>query len=1105
LFNSLQAVQNRIIYNLLTCFIFTTNSTDMKKSTLFKRAAFLLALLLIASASLLAQVTTATLSGIVKDPKGTALAAATVVLEFPDAGIRQTVTTKSDGRFTIPNLRVGGPYKVTVTHVTYQQQLQENIFLELGQNTSLEFLLKDKSTELETVVVSGSRVFDNKRTGASTNINSRLLKSLPTISRSADDYLRLAPSASATYNGLSFAGRNGQYNNFSLDGAVFNNPFGLDAPTPGGQTNAQPISLDAIEQIQVNVAPYDVTQAGFTGAGVNTVTKSGNNNFTGTVYGFYRNQSLSGKKVDKNKIVVPDLSQLQAGFAFGGAIKKSKLFYFISFETEQRKDQPTSYVARNAGNAGQTNTSRVLESDLIAVSSILKQRFGYETGPYQDFTHDQKNYKWLAKLDWNISTIHKLSFTYNGLDAKKDKPAHPSAIGRRGPDYTTLQFRNSGYEIVNKLHSFGTELKSNWQGNYANKLRVVYTTFRDKRNPFSAPFPAVNISKNGTRYIVAGHEPFSVHNRLNQDALQITNNFNVFAKNHTLTFGASYESFKFGNSFNLVSYGLNVFNPDFLTDIQTFKDSVPVGGKFVFGAYPLDVDVATARATAQADKWAWYYITVGQLSAYAQDEWQATDKFRFTYGLRIDIPQYSSARYVAPDGTTNKPTVPNNDNQVLFDKDGNRVTNGVGKQLDNTKFPDKKIMFSPRVGFNYDVKGDKTIQLRGGSGLFTGRFPFVWIGNQVGNPFTGFYCVTDRNFKWPQVWRTNFGGDFKLKGGTVITTDIAYTKDVNAMMVRNYNLGTPTGTLNSGTGDKRKIYLPSDKGTDGGGTANTYVFTNTNVGYQFNWSLQAQQSFKNGWFVMAAYNFLIAKDASSVSAEISSDAFDRNPVLNNANAAVESNSLYGNKHRFIVAALKKFDYGKDNKYATTISMFGSWTSGNRFAYIYGNDINNDGTGTNDLLYVPTDAEIDNMTFTTLTDVNGVNQSPAAQRTAYKAFIAQDKYLSGIRGQHTEKYAGETPWFSQVDLRILQDFNFKNGNKKQTIQVSLDFVNIGNLISSKWGVRKYATTSGYYQPISVNYNNNAPTYQFDPSINSTFISSPDIISRWQLQFGLRYIF
>ena len=308
-------------------------------------------------------------------------------------------------------------------------------------------------------------------------------------------------------------------------------------------------------------------------------------------------------------------------------------------------------------------------------------------------------------------------------------------------------------------------------------------------------------------------------------------------------------------------------------------------------------------------------------------------------------------------------------------------------------------------------------------GLFTGRFPFVWIGNHIGNPFSSFYNATDKNFQWPQVWRTNIGTDFKIPSGTIFTVDVAYTKDVNAMMVRNYKLGTPTGVLNSGIGDKRSVYLPANQGA-----TNTYVFTNTKEGYQFNLSLQAQQTFKKGLFVMAAYNFGIAKDASSISAEISSDAFDRNPILNNANKAINSNSLYGNKHRFFVAASKTYNYGEDKKWGTIISLFSSWTSGNRFAYVYGGDINNDGTNSNDLLYVPTDAEIDIMTFTALLDVNGNIQNQAAQRQAFKAFIAQDDYLSGLRGQYTEKYGGETPWYSQLDLRILQNLITQYKNK-----------------------------------------------------------------------------
>jgi outer membrane receptor protein involved in Fe transport len=1057
-----------------------------------------------------AQVTTATVVGIVKNAEGKALTGATVLVEFPDAGVRQNVITLNDGRFTIPFLRVGGPYKITITSVGYQAITLDNLQLDLGVNNVEEIKLKTSATVQEAVTVTGTRK-EERKTGASTIIGNRLLRALPTISRSADDYLRLTPSASATYNGISFAGRNGQYNNFSLDGAVFSNPFGLDAPTPGGQTGAQPISLDAIDQIQVNIAPYDVTQAGFTGAGVNTVTKSGTNKTTGSIYAFFRNKSMTGQNVNGTKQDIAELGQLQTGATLGGALKQNKLYYFLSFETEQRKDAGSSYVAQNTGNSGKSNTARVLEQDLKDVSSILKSKFGYETGDYQNFTHKQVNYKWLAKLDWNINTTNKLSFTYNGLDALKDKPAHPSALGRRGPDYNTLQFRNSGYQIVNKLHSFSTELKSNFKG-AANKLRLVYTSFRDRRNPFSSPFPVVNISKFGSRYIVAGHEPFSINNTLNQDAFQATNDFTFYKKNHTITLGTSYESFKFANSFNIVGYGFNMFLGDI--DINDFKAQVPTSGN-IYGFTNLDAFVKYSKGAAAANVWNLYKITVAQLSAYVQDEWQVTDRLKLTAGVRIDKPAYNNPYFESPNqasafdpnpgsflGSYNNgtPTLLNADNLVLFDADGNPIKNGQGKDLDNLRLPSTKPLISPRFGFNWNASGDKSLQIRGGTGLFTGRFPFVWIGNHIGNPGSGFYCVTDKNFKWPQVWRTNIGTDIKLKTGTTITADVAYTKDVNAMMVRNYKLGKPTGTLNSGTGDTRKIYKTADQGT-----TNAYVFTNVKDGYQFNASLQVTQNLSNGLYAMAAYNYLIAKDASSVSAEISGDAFDRNPILNNANEARLTTSLYGNTHRFIVAATKKFEYGHDKKYATTVSLFGSWTSGNRYGYVYGGDMNNDGTNTNDLMYVPTDAEVNLMSFIPFTDVNGVVQSTATQKAALIQFINQDKYLSGLKGQYTEKYGAVTPSFSQIDLRFLQDLKFKVRGKENKIQFSIDFQNVGNLLNSKWGVRKYASSTGYYQPLSVSLLGNNPIYQFDPLQKETFVANPDLLSRWQMQIGVRYIF
>ncbi len=1055
-----------------------------------------------------AQVTTSELSGSIKDTDDKNISAVSFVLINKSVGLEKTYTSNNSGNFSIPNLKVGGPYQILVKNPIYDEYVSQEFYLDLGNQNQVEIILTkkgEKITAIQEVNITGKKKFnDNTSNGTSTNIGGNLIKALPTISRSTDDYLRLTPSSSQTFNGISFAGRNGQYNNFSLDGAVFNNPFGLDAPTPGGQTSASPISLDAIEQIQVNIAPYDVTQAGFTGAGVNSVTKSGKNKMFGTTYFFFRNDALVGKKIEGDKIAVPKLTAFTHGASLGGAIIKDKLFFFANFETENREDGATSYVARNANNANNINTSRVLESDLIAVKNILKNSYGYDTGAYQNFNYRQDNTKWITKIDWNINQDHKFAFTYNGLTAVKGKPAHPSAIGRRGPDFTTLQFQNSGYEINNQLHSFIGELNSSFGSRFTNKFRGVYTKFKDFRTPFSSPFPSLNLTKNGVRYIIAGHEPFSINNRLNQETFQLTNNFGIKLEKHDLTVGLSYEQFKFENSFNLTGYGPALFDQ---FDINDFIASN--GNPNVFGFIPFSSQVNYARTRANFQDWTWYGLTVGQASAYLQDEFKPTKKLNITLGIRLDKPVYGDAYYRSPNidnsgnftgtYTTGNPTVPNNDDLILFDENGKRVFNGIGKDIDNTRMPNDKILFSPRLGFNYDINGDKTMILRGGSGLFTGRFPFVWLGNHIGNPFSFFYNVTSRNFKWPQVWRSNLGLDYKIKSsGTTISGDLAYTKDINGMMVRNYRLGTPTGILNSGTGDNRPFYQTTDYGAN-----NTYVFTNTNVGYQFNATFQATQDFKNGWFAMLGYNYLVSKDASSVSAEISSDAFDRNPTLGNANQAELSNSLYGNTHRFVYAATKKFN--QKSKFATTISFFGSSNSGNRYSYTYGGDINGDGVAINDLLYIPTPSEINNMNFATYSDALGVTYTAAQQRAAYEKYISQDSYLNGRRGNYSEKYAATSPWVHQIDLRILQDIAIPFNEKDKGFQLSLDIINVGNLINSNWGIRKYATTTGYFQPLSVSLSGNTPTYQFDPNLVTTNVASPELNSRWQIQFGIRFSF
>lgn len=1024
-----------------------------------------------------AQTTTASIYGFIRDDKGENLPGATVSAIHVPTGAQYGVTTQSAGEYTLPNLYVGGPYTITISYVGYQTETIQNVFLSLGQKLPLTVSIQPATRQLAEVDVrfSANDVLNNNRTGQQTNISSEQLRMLPTIKRSVFDYTRLNPMSG---NDGSFGGRNSRFNNFALNGAIFVNPFGLDASTPGGQADAQPVSLDAIEQVQVVLSPYDVTQSGFTGAGVNAVTKSGTNQFHGTVFGFARNQDLTGKRIKGTDITVPQSSQLQYGLSLGGPIIKNKLFFFVNAEFDRRSDLGTAgWVAARPGLTG-ANVSRVTAADLDVVSNTLQSVYGYETGPYENFTHRTQNAKGIAKLDWNISQTHKLSVIYNFLDAFRDLPAHPSAIGRRGPDFLTLQFNNSGYRIINKLNGGIVELNSNFNGRFANKLQVGYTAFRDSRAPFSTPFPSVNISKDGVRYIVAGHEPFSINNRLAQNVFQFTDNFTIYTGKHTVTLGVNFEKFSFDNSFNLGAYD-GVFGPEY----ASVADFVTAARGPDFAA-----SVSRAQATFAAGNWSLSQTRVGQLGVYAQDEFALNPRLTLTYGLKVDLPQYFNTQQKIQENIERNQANYQPDNQY-YD------ANGTPVKLNSLTLPTTAPLFSPRFGFNYDITGQGTHKLRGGTGLFTGRFPFVWIGNQVANPSFFFYCTTDPNFRFPQVWKSSLGYDYKFGSGWIASLDVLYNKDINAVLVRNYGLKTPTGLLLDP--GNRPIYLPTDRAQSAyGGQTDAYVFTNASLGYSFNTSIQLQRTFQNGFFVSAAYNYLNAKDVSSLSSEISSDAYDRNPAYGDVKQALAGYSSYGNQHRFVGSIARRFTYGQKRQWATTLSAVAEYAQGNRFSFTYAGDINNDGAFDNDQLFIPTQTQLAQMKF------SGTDAQQQIQRAGFEAYIRQDNYLSAHRGEIAGKFVAFTPWYSTVDLRLLQEYTLAN---RHTLRFSLDILNVGNLLNSNWGVRQFASYSGLAQPLGVTVANNVPTYSFDISQQNTFFNDAQLISRWRMQFGLRYSF
>ena len=1039
-----------------------------------------MAFMLFANLAISQGVTTAGLKGKVVDDKGNPLENANIVLIHEPSGSQYGSMTMKDGRFTIVGARVGGPYKIVISSVGFANKEQEGIYLNLNQTLNLNFVLKQTDQQIGEVTISYDKAdeMNTERTGAETFVKSREINSLPTISRGQKDFTRLTPQS----DGNSFGGMNNLYNNFSLDGSIFNNSFGLDYATPGGQSDAQPVSLDAIEQIQVSLAPFDVREGGFTGAGVNAVTRSGTNNIDASAYYYFRNAGMVGKKVGDVEIENTDFNTKQFGFRVGGPIIKNKLFFFINAEGERRDGLAHGFVADNGSNSG-PNVTSVPEADIKAVQQHLLDEWGYDAGAYQGYNHKTYNNKFLVKLDWNISDKHKLAIRYNMLDAWKDILPHPEAIIGRGPTSFRLPFENSSYTINNSIQSVVGELNSRFSNKLSNKLMVGYTAFRDWRDPHSEPFPVIDIfDANGNLAITAGSEMFSTNNILDQDVFQFTDNLTYYADKHTFTAGVNLEIFKFNNSFNLFYYPWHMY----------------FGGVSEFLALTkADVDYNAEVTASQQKDFAMAEVDVAQLGVYFQDEFQATDNLNLTLGLRVDIPIYLNQ--IAPD-----PRIQNFKGWV--DENGDPV------KVDPSQWPSSNPMFSPRLGFNWDAKGDQTIIVRGGSGIFTGRIPFVWLGNQSTNSrINDFYTFqvnsTSDGFKFPQVWKNNLAVDYKFSNGLVATFEGIYGKDINAVVHRNYDMLAPSQNL-TGTGDTRAIFagfnethIYSTVDTVNFLDAGTIVMDNVKEGHQYSLTGQLKKNFDFGLSANVAYTYMQSKDYTSIPAEIAADAFQRNPVVGDPNHPMFSYSRYGLKHRAIATIMYQKAY---KNMASSFAIFFEAGQGNRYSYTYVGDLNQDGIANNDLLYIPASSSDINFGAVDASGVATVAPDAAAQWTALNAFIEQDPYLSEHRGEYAERHGAMLPWFSQIDFKFMQDFSLKSGKKTNTLRLSFDVLNLGNMLNSSWGVRKLPTTTN---PISVSGvdNNNVPYFSFDSNLQDTYIDDVSILSKWQLQIGVRYIF
>ncbi|TDB61189.1 TonB-dependent receptor [Arundinibacter roseus] len=1088
-----------------------------RKGLLFKAAsmalfAFVLTFL---SVQVQAQVTSSSISGQVTDNKGGGLPGATVVATHVPSGSQYGTVTNESGRYTLPSVRVGGPYKVSVTYVGYSEQSKENIFANLGTAANVSFAMLDEGTELSEVTISSSRsdVFSSERTGAATTITSEQLNSLPTVGRTISDFTRLTPQG----NGRSFGGQDSRLNNITIDGSVFNNGFGL-GDQPGARTGVAPISLDAIEEIQVNVAPFDVRQSGFTGAGINAVTRSGNNEVSGSVFHLFANEKFVGKKAGEANYSSPEFTKQVTGFRVGAPIIKNKLFIFLNGELEKRVDPAdnNNWVA-DRGQGGD-NVTRVKASDLDELSSIMRDKFNYETGGYENLNLNTTGNKFLARVDWNINRNHKFNVRFSYLDGGAENLISNSSsagAGNRRTNANSMSFKNSGYVLNEDITSLTAELSSNFGGKLSNNLIVGFTSNNEDRTYLTPGlFPTIDILENGSNYMTAGMDPFTPFNLLNYKTFQFIDNLSYYAGKHTITAGISIERFSSNNSFYSAANGVYIFN-----SFDDFKASVN-------GATDVELRRFQYRYSLQGgDQPPLQTLKVLYPGAYIQDEFQATPNLKLTAGLRVDVPLFGNTALENP----------------ITANSNFRLPDGTLIQTNTADLPKARPLWSPRFGFNWDVTGEKTTQIRGGTGVFSGRPPFVWISNQIGNngvlsgfldvqnttayPFTvnpSAYAptttdisratfdlaTTDRDYKFPQIWRTNFAIDQKLPGGWIGTLEMILDKNVNATMYYNVNQKDVSGTTFAGP-DNRPRYAGTAAANrlNNNVTRNIYL-TNTNKGGTSMYTVKLERPSTKGLYVMGAYTFGNTKDITSAGS-IASGSFEGNPTVNGNNFADLSYSASDQRHRAIASLSYRINYGGKFGASTQFGLFYEGRNQGRYNFVYANDMNGDGIFNNDLIYVPNNAS--EMRFLPLT-AGGQTFSPEQQAAAFDAFIEQDSYLSGIRGQYAERNGGVAPFRHTFDFSVVQEIYLMIGGKRNTFQIRADVLRVGNVINPNWGigdnlvnnrpvVSAGTAADGTPQFRMATQNKNGQTVL----IQDTFVKSAGIGDVWQAQIGLRYIF
>ena len=1079
-----------------------------------KRLFTLVVMLMTLVGTALAQVTTSGISGKVTSGQDDVIGATVTATHQPSGTVYRAVTN-IDGRFSIQGMRVGGPYKVEVSYIGMKPRKFENINLTLGETEDLSCSLATDSKELEEVVVTGQAGLDATKTGAAQSITARQINDMPTVSHSIADIARLNPQITTNVESgaMSFAGTNNRYNSFQIDGAMNNDMFGLTSGgINGGQASTQPVSMETVDQIQINVAPYDVRQSGFTGGAINAITKSGTNDFHGSAYIYGNNENLVGRhyKLPNGKYADPysDESETMFGFTLGGPIVKNKLFFFANYE-RSKKSYPNEYgLGTENSQVDAEQATKILD----AVKDLANRQGVNYNSHYDNSDADTWSNKAGVKIDWNINDYNKFMVRWSYVNAA-------NLSGRGG--ISTLNTLDHLYRYKSTTNTVTAELQSRLSPVLSNEARLSYVGVRDKRTS-GAAFPSITIYNVGKGTVNLGNDYSSMANGLNQDVWTLEDNLTWYKGNHTFTFGTHNELYKFDNLFIQNLYGRYYFqNTD---DFFSYYNGVVNGSDQPLGSYINRYYFSQANTAVTGDPLWSAAFSAGQLGFYAQDKWDVNRKFQLTYGLRFDIPLF----FDTP--AENAPF-----NEWAAEQAAKADQDPSYKDFAGLKTNHKlasKLMVSPRVGFRYDIAGDKRFILRGGIGIFTGRIPFVWLSNNFTN--TGVQLesyqatgngtkditlildpnrqaenaanlkasgsqtinVFDKDFKFAQNLRLNLGFDFQALGINW-TAEAIYSKVLNDVYYQNLAYKETGKTLADVTGlawDDRPMYERISTGT---AFNNIYVLRNTSKGYTWNLSLKAEKHFNFGLDLMASYSFTNSKSVGSPTSSVAQSNWRNTHTYRYSNKPELANSAFNIPHVIKASAFYHIDYGRNKMFTTTIGLIYQGSSGSPYSVIYNGDINGDNGTSNDLFFIPTDEQIDQMPFKA-TKAYSVD----AQRANLKEWLANTPYLRDHRGEYYKRYADNLPFESHFDLHVAQKFNLKVGSYVHSLELSLDIMNVANLLNKDWG-RTYS--SGYVSEFMSPVTYSKGEYQFLQPADYVLKYPNTYYSRWRGQIGLKYTF